>query len=202
MTAIPQTTSDYNAFLKLMTAQMKYQDPLAPLDATQFVTQLAQFSQVEQSVQMNGKLDNLTSAIANLSSQTAVSLIGRQVEVQGNTVTLKDGSASFAVTLDDTPEQAVYVIADAQGNIVRHGEFTYSGDRHVIDWDGKNNNGVAVDEGAYRIEVIAANENGNSIPARTFIKQTIAQVIQSGSTTSVLLDNGQTIDVNADMRIS
>jgi flagellar basal-body rod modification protein FlgD len=202
MTAIPQTTSDYNAFLKLMTAQMKYQDPLAPLDATQFVTQLAQFSQVEQSVQMNSKLDGLTGAIANLSSQTAVSLIGRQVEVQGNAVTLKDGGASFAVTLDDTPEQAIYVIADAQGNIVRHGEFTYSGDRHTIEWDGKNNSGVAVDDGAYRIEVIAADENGNSIPARTFINQTIAQVIQSGGATNVLLDNGQTIDINADMRIS
>lgn len=202
MTAIPQTTSDYNAFLKLMTAQMKYQDPLAPLDATQFVTQLAQFSQVEQSVQMNGKLDNLTGALANLSSQTAVSLIGRHIEVQGNALTLKDGNASFAVTIDDAPDQAVYVIADAQGNIVRHGEFTYTGERQKIEWDGKDNSGNTVDDGTYRIEVIAADENGNSISARTFINQTITQVIQSGGATSVLLDNGQTIDVNTDMRIS
>ena len=75
------STLDYNAFLKLLTAQMKYQDPTKPMDSTEFVAQLASFSNVEQGIKMNTKLDSLMTASA---LSQAVGLIGR-------TVTSEDG---------------------------------------------------------------------------------------------------------------
>jgi flagellar basal-body rod modification protein FlgD len=85
--AIPQTTVDYQSFLKLLVAQMKNQDPTNPMDSTQYVAQLAAFSQVEQSVQINAKLDQMLQASA---LSQADSLIGR-------TVTSSDGEVSGVV---------------------------------------------------------------------------------------------------------
>ncbi|MEK1889150.1 MAG: flagellar hook assembly protein FlgD [Phyllobacterium sp.] len=78
---------DYQTFLKLLVAQMKNQDPTQPMDATQQVTQLAQFSSVEQAVQTNSKLDQL---LASSSLQQADGIIGR-------TVTSADGKISGVV---------------------------------------------------------------------------------------------------------
>ncbi len=79
---------DYQSFLKLLIAQMKNQDPTSPMESTEYVAQIASFSQVEQSVQMNKKLDQMMQA-SSLSQAT--SLIGR-------TVTSEDGKTSGVVT--------------------------------------------------------------------------------------------------------
>ena len=79
--------ADYETFLKLLVAQMKNQDPTQPMDATQQVTQLAQFSSVEQAVQMNTKLDQL---LASSSLSQADGIIGR-------TVTSADGQVTGIV---------------------------------------------------------------------------------------------------------
>lgn len=78
---------DYNAFLKLLIAQLKYQDPTNPTDSTQFVAQLASFSQVEQTITTNSKLDSLLTSQA---LALADSVIGR-------TVTSADGTVSGTV---------------------------------------------------------------------------------------------------------
>ncbi|RCW82252.1 flagellar hook assembly protein FlgD [Phyllobacterium bourgognense] len=78
---------DYQAFLKLLVAEMKNQDPTEPMDATQQISQLAQFSSVEQAVQTNTKLDQL---LASSSLSQADGIIGR-------TVTSADGKVSGVV---------------------------------------------------------------------------------------------------------
>ena len=85
--ALSKTQVDYQSFLKLLVAQMKNQDPTNPMDSTQYMAQLAAFSQVEQSVQMNTKLDQMlqSSALAQ-----ADSIIGR-------TVTSADGKITGVV---------------------------------------------------------------------------------------------------------
>lgn len=95
---------NYNAFLKLLIAQMKNQDPTAPMDATQQVAQLATFSQVEQSLKMNSNLESLIKAQG----------LGQASSLLGKVVTSADGSVSgvikevqiksdgvFAITKDD-----------------------------------------------------------------------------------------------------
>jgi flagellar basal-body rod modification protein FlgD len=78
---------DYNSFLKLMLAEMKNQDPTAPTDASEYVAQFATFSQVEQAMQMNSKLDTMLSSLA---LSQADGLIGR-------TITSEDGKTSGEV---------------------------------------------------------------------------------------------------------
>lgn len=106
---------DYQSFLKLLVAQMKNQDPMAPMESTDYVAQLATFSQVEQSVQMNNKLEAM---IVSSSLGQAAGLIGREIETMdgkakgivksvelyadGSVLVLQDGSkvpmtASFTI---------------------------------------------------------------------------------------------------------
>ncbi len=78
-----KTSVDYNSFLRLLVAQMKNQDPTQPMDSTEYVAQLATFSQVEQTMQSNAKLDQIlqSSALAQ-----ADSIIGRSItSADGNT---------------------------------------------------------------------------------------------------------------------
>ncbi|MBL0935920.1 MAG: flagellar hook assembly protein FlgD [Rhizobiaceae bacterium] len=75
---------DYESFLKLLVAQMKNQDPTAPMESTEYVAQLATFSQVEQQVQMNKKLDDILQASA---LSQASGLIGREVVSHDGSVT-------------------------------------------------------------------------------------------------------------------
>jgi len=79
---------DYQSFLKLLIAEMKNQDPTKPMDSTEYVAQLATFSQVEQSVQTNSKLDQLlqTSALAQAGN------------IIGHTLTSADGDTSGTVS--------------------------------------------------------------------------------------------------------
>lgn len=83
------STLGYDAFLKLLTAQMQYQDPTKPMDSTQFVSQLASFSNVEQSVKMNSKLDAL---ITSTALNQADGLIGKTVTSADEKITGKVAS--------------------------------------------------------------------------------------------------------------
>jgi len=82
-----KTQVDYQSFLKLLVAQMKNQDPTNPMDSTQYMAQLAAFSQVEQSVQMNTKLDQM---LQSSTLEQAASIIGR-------TITSADGETTGKV---------------------------------------------------------------------------------------------------------
>lgn len=101
-----KTQVDYDSFLKLLVAQMKNQDPTNPMDSTQYVAQLASFSQVEQSVNMNAKLDSLLQSSA---LGQANSLIGRTVTnsdstLTGKVVSVKLGTNSITAVLDNGKE--------------------------------------------------------------------------------------------------
>ena len=82
--AASKSTVDYESFLRLLVAQLKFQDPTQPMDSTQYMAQLASFSQVEQSVQMNSKLDSLLQ-FSQLSQ--AGNLIGKVVTSGDESVT-------------------------------------------------------------------------------------------------------------------
>lgn len=98
---------DYQSFLKLLVAQMKNQDPTAPMDATQYVAQLATFSQVEQSIQMNSKLDQMMQA-SSLSQADAI--IGR-------TLTSADGTTSGKVSEVRLTSTGIVAVLEGGGEI-------------------------------------------------------------------------------------
>ena len=78
-TAPPETGAEFNSFLQLLTAQLRNQDPLAPLDSTQFVEQLATFSSLEQDVKSNSSLETIAARMNELYAIAASQWIGQTV---------------------------------------------------------------------------------------------------------------------------
>jgi flagellar basal-body rod modification protein FlgD len=106
---VSKTQVDYQSFLKLLVAQMKNQDPTNPMDSTQYMAQLAAFSQVEQSVQMNTKLDQM---LQSSTLEQAASIIGRTItsadgETTGKVAEVKLISNGIVAVLEGGTEVAV-----------------------------------------------------------------------------------------------
>jgi flagellar hook assembly protein FlgD len=123
-----------DAFLKIFLTQLQQQDPLAPQDATEMSAQLAQFSQLEQSLQMTEELVGIREAIAELASKSgtgsgrgaeALAMLGRIVELEGDGFQVADGGegGGLFVGVPGAAQQIVLTISDAGGNARAVGEL-------------------------------------------------------------------------------
>ena len=161
-TASQNLSADMNTFLTLLTTQLKYQDPLDPMDTAEFTNQLVQYSSVEQAIQTNQKLDSLLSMnIANLGAQ-AVSYIGKVAQVLGNVMPLEGGKAKATYTLDKNVVSTTIVVKDMNGNIVYSEQGKVTSGTHEFTWDGKDSNGNQLEDGAYKIEVSTKVASGET----------------------------------------
>ena len=104
-----KTAVDYDSFLKLLIAQMKNQDPTQPMDSTQYVAQLATFSQVEQTVQSNSKLDQIlqSSALSQADSVIGRSITSADGSVTGTVAEVRLASTGLIAILGDGTEVPV-----------------------------------------------------------------------------------------------
>lgn len=156
--------ADMNTFLKLLTTQLQYQDPLNPTDASEFTNQLVQYSSVEQAIQTNQKLEQLLALNINNLGAQAVSYIGKTAQVLGDVMPLQDGAAKATYTLDKDVESCVIMVKDSTGKVV----YTETGNKvagtHTFNWDGKDNDGNQLEDGAYQI-VVSATAPAGEAPA-------------------------------------
>ncbi|MGR3756485.1 MAG: flagellar hook assembly protein FlgD [Tranquillimonas sp.] len=163
--ALNKLGSDYDSFLKLLTAQVSNQDPLAPMDSTTFVSQLAQLSQVEQSVRTNTNLEEISARLASAGAMSDVQLIGRDVTLATDRVELAEGAARYDYQLSGPAASVSAVIRAADGTVLRTltGLPGTGGDAHEVTWDGKDKAGLVVPDGSYRIEIKAEDAEGEAV---------------------------------------
>ncbi|MGR6330584.1 flagellar hook assembly protein FlgD [Sphingomonas sp. XXL09] len=182
-----KTTLDQSDFLALMTAQLKNQDPFNPVDNTQMVAQMAQFSSVAGISQMNTTLTGLATKLGGSTAADAMSYVGKTVLVQGTTAYARsDGSLDGAVELDKDATQVTVSIADANGGTVRQLQLgaTKAGSANW-QWDGKDEDGNAVTNGPFTISVAAANAN-TDIAANSLVWAPVESVSLPSSGSPVL----------------
>jgi flagellar basal-body rod modification protein FlgD len=152
-------------FLKLLVTQLKNQDPLKPTDNTEFVSQLAQFSQLEQSAKQAQLLQQSLDAQTASLQFTLLPMIGRTVTIGQPVVQLGDGPAAFGYTLDKNAQQVLVSIQDHQGQIVRSLEYRDQlAGVHAAEWDGKDQDGIAMPKGLYRYVISALDVEGKAVP--------------------------------------
>lgn len=166
-TAAAKLADNFDNFLKLLTTQLRYQDPLSPLDSNEFVGQLVQFSQVEQSINTNKNLEKLLSLQQGNLISVGLGYIGRTVEANGEISPLVDAKAEFSYTLNQNAAASTIAIADADGRVVFSSIGETSAGRHNFVWDGLDNNGDALPDGVYRFVVSALNKNAEQIGTTT-----------------------------------
>src|SRR5579884_3869002 len=90
--AMQQLTGNFDTFLQLLTTQLQNQDPLSPMDSTQFTQQLVEFSQVEQQINTNNNLQNLIGLTEANAGSTAVSYLGKDVTITNGNGALINGA--------------------------------------------------------------------------------------------------------------
>src|SRR5262245_49552793 len=152
-------------FLKLLVTQMKNQDPLNPLDNAQVTSQLAQINTVSGVEKLNTTLQTLsTSFLAGQSLQSAA-LIGRSVLTDGNRLAWAGSPVTGAAELQQPADRVTVTIADAAGNAVRTLDLgAQKPGPAQFQWDGKNDSGARVADGAYTFK-IAAQRGGQQVTA-------------------------------------
>tara|TARA_R110002126_G_scaffold7828_12_gene37831 strand:- start:4309 stop:5043 length:735 start_codon:yes stop_codon:yes gene_type:complete len=174
----PQTASEkadaslsesFDTFLTLLTTQLRYQDPLEPMDSAEFTNQLVQFSQVEQSIKSNSNLEKLLGYQGSNQAVAAISYIGTTVEALSSALPLVDGSATMNYVLGEKAESAKVLIYDATGAQVRSIESATSLGKHTVNWDGKDDDGNTLPDGAYTVVVSARDADTNIIDVATSI---------------------------------
>ncbi|MBV9882904.1 MAG: flagellar hook capping protein [Sphingomonadaceae bacterium] len=152
-----------NDFLKLMTTQLTTQDPFNPVDNTQMVAQMAQFSQVAGIAQMNQSLQTIAASLGGSRLSDAASWIGHSMLVTSDIATpLRDGSYAGQFTLANPADQVNVNFVDANGAVV-HSETLgaqQAGDISFA-WDGKDANGATVADRPLRL-VVTASRNGQT----------------------------------------
>lgn len=167
-----QTLSgNFETFVKLLTTQLQYQDPLQPMDTTEFTDQLVKYSQVEQQISTNSKLDKLVELSQGSGITAALSYLGWQVSSDDKKLPLQNGQASFSVELDKAVDTVTVGIYDENGKVVRgitlDGDNFTIGEKQMIYWDGTNNNGDQLADGAYTVSVVAKDAGGNTVKNKT-----------------------------------
>lgn len=109
------SSSLQNEFITLMVAQIQNQDPLNPLDGTEYVSQLAQFSQVQSMENMSGIMQNSMVLLDNMQVLSTAGLVGQTVYVSTNEFELGEGVQSGKIELQHASSQVTLVVEDAYG---------------------------------------------------------------------------------------
>ncbi|CAB1370540.1 flagellar hook assembly protein FlgD [Denitratisoma oestradiolicum] len=151
-----QISESQNRFLKLLTTQLKNQDPMNPLDNAQMTSQMAQISTVDGIERLNATLQKLISNSADSQAMQAAALVGHGVLVPGSGMDMAKGMAFGGVELGSAADQVTVTIKDANGIPVRTLQLGgMDAGSHSFQWDGKANSGADAADGAYTISVTA-----------------------------------------------
>ena len=171
---------NFDAFLLLLTTQLKNQSPLDPLDTNQFTQQLVQFASVEQQLKQNETLSALLAATKASATSNAAGFIGMQVTADGATSRLSGGSAKWVLNAARNASQAVLTIRDKSGGVVATRTTALTAGAQSFAWDGKTSTGAAAPEGDYTLTVTALDAAGQGVSVKTEIAGRVDAVDMTG----------------------
>lgn len=164
-------------FLKLLITQLKSQDPLNPTNNTEFVSQLAQFSQLEQTAKQAQLLQKSLDAQTASLQFTLLPMVGRRVSIDRPLVQLENGQASLTYALEKSAARAQITIFDHSRQVVRTLEYTgLQAGVNQAQWDGKDSKGAAMPPGVYEYAVSAVDHEGASVFAKGRSQLTVTGV--------------------------
>ncbi|ESQ91488.1 hypothetical protein ABAC460_05755 [Asticcacaulis sp. AC460] len=159
--------ANYETFLSLLTAQIRNQDPLSPMDTTEWTNQLVQYSSVEQQLKGNDYLEKISKALdAGDTIDTAVNYIGKTVSAGTATATFANGQAAWDYTLGGDAQTVNLTVVDKNGAVVWTGTSDQTGQgSHTVAWDGETATGTKVTSGDYTLKIKATNAAGSDVTA-------------------------------------
>lgn len=173
-------------FMALLVAQLKNQDPMAPMDNAQVTSQMAQLNTVTGISDMNKTMEKMAAGLAGNQTVQATGMLGRTVMLEGNSLTLKDAKSNGALELKQAADKVTVNVKDRSGNVVKSLDMgAQSKGVLEFDWDGKNADGKTVADGRYSFEVVATAAGQ---PAQTVaLSKTVVQGLRNAGADGAML---------------
>ncbi|MEM9575703.1 MAG: flagellar hook capping FlgD N-terminal domain-containing protein [Pseudomonadota bacterium] len=182
--------SDFETFLKMLTAQARYQDPLEPIDSSEYAAQLAQFSMVEQQVLSNDLLTGLGDQLGANSIGQMAAWIGMEARSTAATSFAGD-PVTILPKIEPGADQAMLVAYDPDGRVVQRRQIETDGE--ALEWTGILDDGSLAPEGNYsfKVESLQLGEITGTSSAETYTRITEAR--RTGEDTVFVLNSGATV---------
>ncbi len=185
--------SDFQTFLTLLTTQLKNQDPLKPMESTEFVAQLASFSSVEQQVRTNDRLEQILDALGGGSTGGLAAWIGKEVRAPAQA-----NFTGVPIEIETTPldgsDSAVLVVRNDFDEVVARRAIDAAD--ATLSWDGKTELGATLPDGAYSFAVdsYAGADLIGSSPGQVFAR--VKEVRLEDGAAFLLLDGGGKVSID------
>ncbi len=179
---------DFSQFLTLLTTQLQNQDPLSPLDSNEFTEQLVQFSQVEQGINTNTKLDDLISLQLGNSATSALDYVGLDVSYVSAEVAHEQGQPStIRYSLESPATSSSINIFNEVGQLVFSGEAERGAGAHEFEWDGRDLVNNELPTGTYVVRVDSVDANDDSVETTTVVQARVRGIEQQNGVVFALV---------------
>ncbi len=168
--SLASLSEDFSQFLTLLTTQLQNQDPLSPMDSSEFTNQLVQFSQVEQQINSNQKLDGLLQMQMASLSTVGLGYVGMDISYLSTEMNY-DGEKPIDITyaLSEAASTAKVNIYNEAGDLVYSGNAPTAAGQNKFTWNGVTTGGEAVNSGTYTVKIDALNSAGEAIENSTIV---------------------------------
>lgn len=187
---------DRDAFMKLLVAQLAHQDPMSPSDPSQFVSQLSQFTSLEQLVNMKDGMDLLAVTQTAGTSAQMVSFIGKEISFDGSGLVWKDGAepVTTSYSIDRNAAEVSVKVLDDQGRTVYETDpVPMNAGKETFEFDGKKPDGTKLPDGTYHVVVSAKDAEGKTVQVKTETHGTVTGVTFAGGYPQLMLADGRVI---------
>ncbi len=183
------TTLGQEDFMELLLKELSYQDPMNPMDNKEFTAQMTQFASLESLSGINDTLNEVLASQHSMQNATVANLIGKSVQVDGDTTNL-NGTADIGYELADDAATVNITVRDGEGSIVRLEKLgaNEAGSYSYI-WDGKDDLGNQLPNGNYTFEVEALDRTGEPVEKITKSTGKVTNAVFEEGVTSLILDN-------------
>ncbi len=185
--------SDFETFLKMLTVQAQNQDPLNPMDSTEYAAQLAAFSSVEQQVLTNDLLTGLDGRFGSMGLAQMAHWVGMEARVEAPAF-FTGNPVDIFPSFENRADSSTLVVTDSNGSEIQRLPINPGAD--TVSWPGLDSEGAALPQGLYSfaVESFAGGELLRSHPAEVFTR--IDEIQNRNGTVSLVLDGGTRIDTS------
>ena len=170
---------DFTQFLTLLTTQLQNQDPLSPMDSNEFTNQLVQFSQVEQGINTNTKLDSLLNLQIGNAATSALGYIGKDIQYVSAEIALEEGTpTTIRYSLDAPASVSKINIFSEDGQLVYSVDAEKSVGAHEFDWNGHDLLNNPLPSGTYVVRVDSLDLEENTVGTTTVVQSRVRGIEQ------------------------
>lgn len=192
-TALSDATASQDRFLKLLVAQLNNQDPMNPMDNAQMTSQMAQINTVTGITQLNETMKSMSRQFTSMQMLQGTSMIGHDVLVQSNTLSIAGGSGKGAFDLAANATKVSMEVLSPGGQVIDTVEFgALSAGRQNFAWDASKYTG-----GGSPSFKITATSGGANVPVTTLARDTVVSVGIDGAAMTLQLKGRSAVSYDA-----